>query len=222
MMVFSILLLALGAPEDAVPLPPPPTRAERGAPANNPGAWVTNDDYPPLAMREEREGTTGFRLTYGTDGLPRKCDIVSSSGHADLDAVTCDLVMERARFRPGKTETGHVTGGTYSNRVRWKIPEVAPQMRGPLPFSNPGRMTLDYVVDAQGAVASCDGHVEGLVAPAGDQTAAINLCGDVRKMAPFPPQHDKEGKPVSRRYRMAIDVAIDDVEPQGGVQKYHK
>lgn len=209
-MIFSMMLLALGAPEKAAPPPQPASLAEPGAPANNPGGWVTNADYPARAMREEREGTTGFRLTYGNDGEPQKCDIVSSSGHGDLDAATCDLAMERARFRPGKNAAGEFVGGTYTNRVRWSIPEGGPS---PMPFSEPGRMTVAYVVDAQGAVASCEGHVEGLAAPEDDQTAALDPCDGIRGMAPYLPAHDTEGKPVSRRYRMTMDVAVEDVEP---------
>lgn len=97
--------------------------AEPMEPATFPGSWATNDDYPVRAMREEREGTTGFRLTIGTDGLPSACDIISSSGHGDLDATTCRLIMERARFKPGRDAKGKPVGGTYSNRIRWQIPE---------------------------------------------------------------------------------------------------
>lgn len=96
---------------------------EKGmAPATNPGSWVTNDDYPASAMREEREGTTGFKLTIGADGLPIGCDIVAPSGHVDLDALTCQLIMQRARFTPGRNARGEAVGGTYSNRIRWQIP----------------------------------------------------------------------------------------------------
>lgn len=97
--------------------------AEPMEPATFPGSWATNDDYPARAMHEEREGTTGFRLTIGADGLPSACDIISSSGHGDLDATTCRLIMERARFKPGRDAKGKPVGGTYSNRIRWQIPE---------------------------------------------------------------------------------------------------
>ncbi|MGV3729626.1 MAG: energy transducer TonB [Sphingopyxis sp.] len=91
-------------------------------PATNPGSWVTSDDYPVAAMRDEREGTTGFRLTIGPDGLPRQCDITASSGHQDLDNMTCRLVMERARFQQRRDARGVRVGGTYANRIRWQIP----------------------------------------------------------------------------------------------------
>ncbi len=97
--------------------------SQAGSPANNPGTWVTNSDYPIRAMMEEMEGTTGFRLSYDADGQPKTCDITSPSGHAELDEATCRLAMERARFNPGRNQVGKPVGGTYSNRVRWKIPE---------------------------------------------------------------------------------------------------
>lgn len=92
------------------------------APATNPGSWVTNDDYPVSAMREEREGTTGFKLTIGADGLPTGCDVIFSSGYGDLDTTTCQLIVQRARFTPGRNARGEAVGGTYSNRIRWQIP----------------------------------------------------------------------------------------------------
>ncbi|MEQ1498645.1 MAG: TonB family protein [Novosphingobium sp.] len=101
---------------------PPKAPPVQGKPKGNPGGWVTNDDYPTRAMREERQGTTGFRLTYGADGRPTSCDITSSSGSPDLDSTACSLLMRRARFVPGM-EDGRPTGGSWSSRFRWVIPE---------------------------------------------------------------------------------------------------
>ena len=107
----------------APPAPPPtPDLSAAGTPKGNPGRWATNDDYPARAMREEREGTTGFRVTYGVDGRITSCDVTSSSGHADLDAETCKLIQRRGRFNPGKDRAGNPVGGSYSNRIRWQIP----------------------------------------------------------------------------------------------------
>ncbi|MBA4748473.1 MAG: energy transducer TonB, partial [Sphingopyxis sp.] len=75
------------------------------------------------AQREEREGTTGFRVAIGPDGRVTGCDITSSSGHADLDQETCKLVTRRARFDPALDRDGNPTTGSYSNRVRWQIPK---------------------------------------------------------------------------------------------------
>ncbi len=108
----------------APPAPPAPRFTPKGAvPRNNPGTWATTNDYPARALREEREGTTGFRVTIGPDGRVTDCTITSSSGHADLDAATCDNVRRRARFKPATDGEGNPTEGTYSNRVRWVIPK---------------------------------------------------------------------------------------------------
>jgi protein TonB len=104
--------------------PPPPRFTPKGAvPKGNPGSWATSNDYPSRALREEREGTTGFRVTVGPDGRVTDCQVTSSSGHADLDAATCDNVRRRARFTPATDGEGHPTTGTYSNRIRWVIPK---------------------------------------------------------------------------------------------------
>ena len=109
----------------APPAAPPPPRATPVAaqPRGNPGAWVTTNDYPSRALREEREGTTGFRLTVGPDGRVQDCQITNSSGHSDLDQATCDNLRRRARFKGATDSDGQPTTGTYSNRVRWVIPK---------------------------------------------------------------------------------------------------
>lgn len=99
--------------------PPPPPPAKPATPRNDPGSWATPNDYPSRALREEREGTSGFRVTIDADGKVANCQITSSSGHADLDEATCKLVSRRARFR--KPSDGY--GSVYSNRVRWVIPD---------------------------------------------------------------------------------------------------
>lgn len=91
-------------------------------PRGNPGNWVNSIDYPSAALREDREGITTFNVTVGTDGRVEGCTITGSSGHADLDAMTCTNVSRRARFQPATDEDGNVVRGDYTNRVRWQIP----------------------------------------------------------------------------------------------------
>ena len=108
----------------APPAPAAPRFTPKGAVAKgNPGNWATTNDYPSRALREEREGTTGFRVTVGPDGRVTDCQVTSSSGHADLDAATCENVRRRARFTPATDGEGNPTSGSYSNRVRWVIPK---------------------------------------------------------------------------------------------------
>src|SRR3546814_10198618 len=68
---------------------------------------LTPDDYPSRALREEREGTTGFKLAIDANGKVVDCQITSSSGSPDLDAEACKNLMRRARFRPAEDTDGN-------------------------------------------------------------------------------------------------------------------
>ena len=112
----------IAAPPAPPPPPPPPQRANP-EPRGNPGSWANANDYPSRALREEREGTTRFRLTVNADGRVSDCQITGSSGHADLDDAACKNLTRRARFRPSLDANGNATTGYYSNAVRWEIPK---------------------------------------------------------------------------------------------------
>src|SRR5579863_9398736 len=56
-------------PPPAPVIPLPPRFSAKGAqPKGSPSEWVTTDDYPPRALREERAGTTRFHMTVGPNG----------------------------------------------------------------------------------------------------------------------------------------------------------
>lgn len=107
----------------APPAPPAPTGPTSAVqPRGNPASWATADDYPQRALREEKTGTTGFRVTVGTDGRVVDCTVTSSSGTPELDDATCKNVSRRARFKPAM-QNGQPVQSSYSNRIRWVIPE---------------------------------------------------------------------------------------------------
>jgi periplasmic protein TonB len=114
----------------AAPPPPPPPAAppppkftpKPASPKGNPGSWATSEDYPSRALREEREGTTRFRVTVGPDGRVTDCQVTGSSGSPDLDEAACKNITRRARFAPATDGQGNPTSGTYSNAIRWVIP----------------------------------------------------------------------------------------------------
>jgi periplasmic protein TonB len=113
-------------PPPAPPAPPPPAApsvAEKATPRGDPGSWATPEDYPPASLRNEEQGTTGFRLEIGTDGKATSCSITKSSGFSALDDATCKFVSRRARFKPAKDASGNPITDTYSSRVRWQIPK---------------------------------------------------------------------------------------------------
>lgn len=130
------VLQVVSAPPPPTPLPPPPVALpptpapppprftpKAAVPKGRPGEWVTSNDYPSRALREEREGVTGFRLTVGPDGKVTNCEITKSSGSPDLDQATCDNLRRRGRFTPGTDGDGNPTASSYASSVRWQIPK---------------------------------------------------------------------------------------------------
>ncbi len=111
------------APVAPVAPPPPKFPPKDPQPRGNTGRWVTTNDYPSRALREEREGTTRVNLTVNTDGRVTNCVVTSSSGHSDLDEAVCKNATRRARFRSATNGDGQEVTGTYSFAVRWQMPE---------------------------------------------------------------------------------------------------
>jgi TonB family protein len=116
------------SPGPAPPLPAPPlSTPPRASPdAQGPklldGAQlITADDYPARAQREGREGAVRVGLEVGPDGRVARCSIAVSSGHSDLDDLTCKLFVQRARFDPARNLDGEAIASRYTNRVRWQI-----------------------------------------------------------------------------------------------------
>lgn len=110
------------APPAAPPAPPPPVRVEPARARSNLQSYFSTDDYPPSALRNEEQGTTGFRLTVGTDGRVTNCEVTSSSGSSALDGATCNILRRRARFTPARDSSGNPTTDTVTNRIRWVVP----------------------------------------------------------------------------------------------------
>jgi len=109
-------------PTPAPPPPAPPRAVEKAKPRGNPGRWMSSDDYPSRALREERSGALTFRLSIDTDGRVSDCTIIKSSGHSDLDSEACRLLTRRARFRAAKGADGNPMTDTYTSRFVWQIP----------------------------------------------------------------------------------------------------
>ncbi|OYY78465.1 MAG: energy transducer TonB [Sphingomonas sp. 28-62-20] len=108
----------------APPAPPPPPRVSQAAGARGDEAsWVTQDDYPPSALREEKEGTSVIAWTINTQGRIENCRTVQSSGSSDLDDAACRALTRRGRYTPAKDQDGNPISTTKQRRVRWVIPQ---------------------------------------------------------------------------------------------------
>ncbi|WP_405029568.1 TonB family protein [Novosphingobium sp.] len=111
------------APPAPPPPPPPPTPYPRTPPKpkGDPSGWVRSSDYP-KQLRNGQSGVTQFRLLISDTGKPIACDVMSSSGHPELDAKTCEVLMKRAKFVPARSGYNRPTNGSYTARARWVAP----------------------------------------------------------------------------------------------------
>jgi protein TonB len=114
------------APVDAIeafPSPLPSFDPISAKPRNQPSRWVTDRDYKSRWIREGLSGVARFTLQIDANGRVSDCTITRSTTHAALDAATCKLVSDRARFTPARGSDGAITSGTYSSSIRWDIPD---------------------------------------------------------------------------------------------------
>ena len=91
------------------------------ASAGNLASLFSAEDYPQDALRREETGTTTVELRVGTNGRVTNCAIASSSGSQSLDATTCKILTERARFTPARDSTGRPVASDYVQRVTWRL-----------------------------------------------------------------------------------------------------
>ncbi len=173
-----------------------PIAPKSATPIGNPGAWVHTEDYPADALRNELEGIVSFRLTVGATGMVTACDVTGSSGTPSLDARTCELLRERARFTPATSDHGSPITGTYSNRVRWQIPRETP----PEPLD----AIVSYIVETDATITHCKTE-KATGAEAEELADPASFCPK-RFSKPY---LDAAGRPVRRLVRLKMAVTVE-------------
>lgn len=94
--------------------PPTPARLRSGS--------ISTADIPASARRAGISGTTRITVSVSAQGSVDGCTVSGSSGSAELDQIACNLARSRFRFTPA-TRDGVNVPGTYSQSVRWVMPE---------------------------------------------------------------------------------------------------
>ena len=107
----------------ACPDPRPRVEPKPAAPRNNPGGWVTDSDYRSAWIRRDFAGTVSFSLSIDANGRVSNCSVTGGSAPQELKDASCSLIQRRARFNAATDGEGRPTTGSYSNTVRWQIPE---------------------------------------------------------------------------------------------------
>jgi periplasmic protein TonB len=116
--MFSLLAAIAFAASAETPMQASPPRAIDGG-----ERWLLTSDWPRAALAERRSGIAVVRLAINRSGEVDECAIVVSSGHADLDARTCEAVAVRGRFEPARDARGNRVRGEVLHRVNWTLPQ---------------------------------------------------------------------------------------------------
>jgi protein TonB len=135
----------------------------------NPGAMITNADYPAEALRANQQGTVTFRLTVDPQGRATDCVILASSGSNILDSATCRLLVRRSRFDPARSEDGKPIASTFTSRMSWRIPKPA--------VPTPGLMATILELSPRGEILSCRAETRGPVPEAARASGCAEAAG---------------------------------------------
>ena len=118
--------------EQEQPVPPPtqwpevaslPPGATPATLLEGPANWITSDDYPAEALRNDWQGMVAIMWTIDARGEVSECHVVQSSGHSVLDEASCDLIRQRGHYRPARDAKGQPIPSQDRRRIIWRLPE---------------------------------------------------------------------------------------------------
>lgn len=84
--------------------------------------YITADDYPAVALRNNEQGRVVFILDVGADGRVTNCVVTQSSRSATLDSTTCRIMRSRPRYTPARNARGVAVADRDQGAVRWQLP----------------------------------------------------------------------------------------------------
>lgn len=77
---------------------------------------IRGSDYPKSALRAHVGGTVYVSYTVEVNGRATGCVIRRSSGNADIDATTCNLIEQRYRYEPARDANGRKIRSRVENQ----------------------------------------------------------------------------------------------------------
>ena len=80
------------------------------------------EDYPDTALINRDGGSARFSLLIDEVGKVTDCTIIETSGIAVLDAQTCVIARQRAKFDPARGQDGKPAKDAHIARIKWRIP----------------------------------------------------------------------------------------------------
>ncbi len=158
--------------------------------------WVTDADYPPEAWRNGEEGLVRYELVVSPEGRVTGCRITQSEATPALEAETCRLLRERARFEPATDGEGKPVSSPFKGAVQWERRE---------PELGAGSFTVKvaFTLDERGNTRNCR-----ILERSGE--IPVNMVRSFERN-PCPgrngvPARDADGRPVARDVVLTMTV----------------
>ena len=82
---------------------------------------IKSSDLPADLDHANFRGTVSVRYHVEVDGQVGDCAVAGSSGNAELDRLTCQLIQQRFRFKPAHDHYGHPFRSTVEEDHHWDI-----------------------------------------------------------------------------------------------------
>jgi TonB family protein len=83
--------------------------------------YFSSDDYPAEAATRGEGGRSVIMMMIDEKGALKDCLVEETSGIATLDAMTCLVLRERAKFSPALDAAGRPVRSVLTQSVIWKI-----------------------------------------------------------------------------------------------------
>lgn len=91
-------------------------------PTLSPGTWFTTSDYPIKQLMKGNSAMLTFTVLVSAEGEALDCIIPRAYGDEAFQALTCDLLKQRAHFIPALDFRGDAVKSVYFGTVRWVAP----------------------------------------------------------------------------------------------------
>ena len=90
------------------------------------GGKIKNSDYPKAVREAHISGTTETLVSVGANGRPTACRVTRTSGSRELDSTTCQLIMQRFKFKPARNAAGQAIDSRIEYEQEWDAPPPPP------------------------------------------------------------------------------------------------
>lgn len=185
-------------------------------------SWFSLDDMP-IYLLKQGPGLwqVPIRVTVEPQGKLRSCEVEATGGIADLNRLTCRIVMRRAKFQPARIQ-GAPAIGVYRTSIMWVVADApwdtstainadvdVTVERLPAGIQPPTFVKVAFAVDAGGGKSSCAPDATKDIHRIENHPALVPIaCDQVMKTYRATPATDAAGTPVTSVQNALVRFSI--------------